>query len=212
MKKLIDFTQEVFKGRTIYRILFSWKLQKYCKNIQGNILDLGGGKNPTYRKYLPKETTLIRAECNKEKNPDILLDMNAEHWEVKKESYDTVFCHNTLYISAQPEQVIHNIYSVLKSEGKLFLTTPFIFRESPEPHDYYRFTSEKLLEMCQSQGFVKVKVIPFGKNFSSVAYLLYPFFYFRFLKWFIYGAAIVLDRLVPERVSVPLGFFVIAKK
>ncbi|MCB9798587.1 methyltransferase domain-containing protein [Candidatus Nomurabacteria bacterium] len=212
MVKIIDFCKEALRGRTLYRILFSWEIEKHCYKIEGPILDIGGGRNPTYQKYLGKDAQLVRSEPFASKDPDVLLDMNEEKWDIEPESYQTIFCHNTLYIAKEPRQVLRNIYAVLKPRGQLFLTTPFVFRESPEPTDYDRYTSARLEEMLKSAGFQEIQIIPFGKSFSTCAYVLYPFMYFRVIKLVLFGLALLLDKGVPKRFSVPLGFFTIAKK
>ena len=212
MVKIVDFCKETLRGRTLYRILFSWEIEKHCSKISGSILDIGGGKSPTYQKYLSEDAQLVRSEPFSEKNPDVVLDMNQTDWDLMPASYQTIFCHNTLYIAKDPHQVLKNIHKVLKPHGKLFLTTPFVFRESPEPTDYDRYTSLRLKEMLESAGFIKVEVFPFGKSFSTCAYILYPLMYFRIVKLALFGVALILDTIVPNRLSVPLGFFTIAKK
>lgn len=211
MAGLGDFGKQVFRNRTIYRILFSWKIQEHCSDIAGDILDIGGGKNPTYRQYLSKDVQLLRAEPSKEKNPDVVLDMNSPKWELER-TFSTIFCHNTLYIAHDPVKVLQNMHEALSTKGTLYLTTPFIFRESPEPDDLHRFTRQKLELMLKQSGFDNVVIEPFGNNFSSALYLVYPFLYFRVVKYIAYGLGLLCDRLVPKGMSVPLGYFVIVKK
>ena len=59
MNRFSDFTQEVFKGKTVGRILFNWYLNNECNGMEGNALDLAGG-GASYYRYLPSEIKVTR--------------------------------------------------------------------------------------------------------------------------------------------------------
>lgn len=65
----------------------------------------------------------------------------------------------------RPEEVIREIFRVLKPGGKLFLTAPQGWHEHQQPHDYYRFTSFALRSLLESAGFRAIQVEPLGGYF-----------------------------------------------
>ena len=50
------------RGKTIGRILFNETLKREAMNISGKVLDLGGGKDPSYLPLLPRSIELTRTE------------------------------------------------------------------------------------------------------------------------------------------------------
>ena len=51
-----------------------------------------------------------------------------------------------------------NAFNLIKEDGKLIGSTPFLFRVHSSPHDYLRFTDQFLIEKFKEVGFSKYKV------------------------------------------------------
>ncbi len=216
MWKIIDFIKQVFQGKSISRILLNWQIKKYCQNLSGVCLDLAAGENPSYYQYMNlKNTKLIRADYNKSKRPDLKIDFN-QPLPLEDDSIDNVFFFNAIYIVKESEKLLKEINRVLKKEGRLFISSPFIFNEAREPDDFRRFTSQGLKILFKKGGFFDVKIIPYGERFSATVYLLHSFFIFNFIRFIVFSKALLLDKLIPKKIKklhpCPLGYFVIAKK
>lgn len=216
MIKTFDLIKKTLKGESIYRILFNWKVYENCQNLEGTIIDLASGKRHEYLNYLKnKNTHIIKADLNPVSKPDIILDLNKK-LPFSNEFADYVFLFNALYILKDPQQSLKEIYRILKKEGKLFLTSMFVFHESYEPDDFSRFTSQKLKELLKTAGFSEIKILPIGERFSASVFLIYHFFP-RILRIFIYGMALFLDKITSfskfkKKHPCPIGYFCIAKK
>jgi len=74
MNKIFDFIKQVFKGKSIYRILFNWQIQEHCQNLTGKCFDLAGGKDPSYHRYWSFEDNaeLIKTDLD----GDFKVDLN----------------------------------------------------------------------------------------------------------------------------------------
>ena len=217
MNKSLDFVKEVFKNRTIGRILFHWQVHRYCYGLSGVMVDLASGStHPSYSRYWDiKPAKMIRIDYDPNKKPDIVADLN-EPLSLEESLADNVFFFNALYIFKNPVSVLSEIRRILKPGGKLFLSAPLIFSESKGPNDYWRFTSEGLRCVLESAGFKEIEIKSFGERFSAAAYILHPAFLFNFIRLIFYSLAIFLDQLIPLKIKklhpTPIGYFVIAKK
>lgn len=216
MNKIFDFTKQVFSGKTISRILFNWQVEKNCRDLKGICLDLASGNNPSYQRYWKLDCDkLIRSEYSNENKPNIVINLN-ENIPIPDNYADNVFLFNALYILKKPEESLKEVHRILKSGGSLFLSSPFVANEMPEPDDYFRFTSQKLKEMLKETEFSGIKIIPYGERFSAAAYLLHNFFFFNIVRFFVFSFVLWFDKLIPKKIKnnhpAPIGYFVIARK
>ena len=216
MNYLTTLFRETYHGKTIARTLFNWEIEKSVKNIDGIIVDLGGGFKPSYERFWQiKPEKLIRVDINEKSKPDITADLN-KTLPFSDNYADAVFLFNVIYILENPVKTLREINRVLKTGGKLFITSPFIFNEAKEPNDYWRFTSEGLEKILKEAGFDETLIKPVGERFSAAAYLISPFLLFWPIKFIFYFLAILLDKLIPMRLKFkqpsPIGYFVEAQK
>ncbi|OGZ57361.1 MAG: hypothetical protein A3B96_01295 [Candidatus Spechtbacteria bacterium RIFCSPHIGHO2_02_FULL_43_15b] len=207
---------ELHKDKSIARIMLNWHIKKYCNNMRGRVVDLASG-NASYYKYIENKDTLkiVRADYDKGVNPDVALDLNKKFPFLDGE-IDNLMFFNGIYIVENAVQTLKECFRVLKTGGTLHLASPFIFNESREPHDYYRFTSEKLEQILKGAGFQYVEIIPIGERFSAASFLVGKFLFIPIFRFLLYSSAIFLDKLVPTKIKklhpCPISYFCIARK
>jgi len=148
-------------------------------------------------------------------SPEIVADLN-KTLPLPDGFADAVFLFGVIYILENPEEVLKEIRRILKSEGRLLMSAPFIFNEAKEPADYWRFTSSGIYKLLQNAGFNKIEIEPIGERFTAAAYLTSSFFIFWPFKFLLYILAIGLDKLIPGKIKLkhpaPIGYFVTVKK
>lgn len=217
MQKIFDLIRQTLRGKSLQRILLNQQIKEKCQKISGLIVDLGSGKNASYNKYLKikKPTKILRVDYDESKKPDIVADLN-EPLPLKSNFADNVLLFNAIYILENPRQTLKEIYRILKGGGKFFTCSPLIFNEAPEPHDYFRYTSEGLKRDLKKTGFKNIKLIPLGERFTASVYLADKILFFSILKILPRIFGLVLDKLWPKKLKrlhpCPIGYFVIAKK
>ena len=83
------------------------------------------------------------------KMPDYFYDGQTLPFEAG--SMDGVLCTQVLEHVRDPDALLHEIGRVLRPDGTLILSAPFVWEEHEEPYDFFRFTSfgfRELLERC----------------------------------------------------------------
>lgn len=213
MDKVLDFSKQVYLGRTIYRIYLNWLIKKYSVDLSGEFLDLAGGNNPSYLEYLGSGVDLKKTDYNSNHEVEQIIDFN-QPLPFSDSSFDGVLMFNALYIAEDRQFTLTEIKRVLKDGGQLILSSPFIANEMPEPHDYCRLTAEGLEKELLIAGFNRVQIIRFGERFTSTAYLIHPLILFKTIRLLIYLPAIFLDKCLPKKIKsnypTPLGYFCLA--
>lgn len=215
MFHLFDLIKEVHRNKSIARIMLNWHIKEHCNGMTGIVVDLASG-NPSYYKYINHEKIkIIRADCDKNMEPDIIIDFN-KALPFKDGEVNHILFFNALYVAKSPQETLGECARILKDGGTLYVGSPFIFNESREPHDYFRFTSEKLEQMLYGVGFRDVEIIPMGERFTAASFLVGTFLFFSSLRFALYAAAILFDRILPKKIKrlhpCPIGYFCIAKK
>jgi SAM-dependent methyltransferase len=116
----------------------------------------GGGVNSLLDKFAHENNFKVYSfDVDQEKKPDILGDLCTYDFLDKK--FDVVVCSEVIEHLHSPHMGINNIYSILKSGGKLILSTPFIFPLHDRPHDYYRFTKYGLEYLLKNFNRVEIR-------------------------------------------------------
>jgi len=215
MVKTLDFTKQIFKGRTIYRILFNWEVKKNCYDLKGKTLDLAAGSKASYYEYLSPNLEIIKTDCKNGKGIDKIVDFN-QILPFEDNFFDNILFFNALYIVEDRVKLLKEMKRILKSGGKIFIASPFIANEMPEPHDYCRLTYEGLKKEFKEAGFENFDIKRFGERFSCAVYLLHPLLMFNIVRFFVYGFSLFFDQLIPPNIKkkypTPLGYFCILEK
>lgn len=216
MNKLFDLLRETYRGKTIGRILFNWKIKERARNLRGITVDLGSGKDASYWRYAAdKPDKIIGVDINPSAKPDIVADINKS---LPFPDYfaDSVFLINVIYIVENPETLLKEANRILKAGGRLFIGSPFVFNEAREPADYRRLTSLALDKLLRDAGFTDITIEPLGERFTAAVYLISPFLLIWPVKFIFYILALGLDKLIPQKMKsrnpAPIGYFIKAKK
>lgn len=135
------------------------EIVRFAPNMQGRILDVGCGIKP-YCELFSSSSEYVGLEIDTPqsrvvKRADFFYDGNTFPFE--NASYDGVICNQVLEHVFNPDQFLQEILRVLKSDGNLLLTVPFVWDEHEQPWDYARYSSFGLRSLLERNGFVVVE-------------------------------------------------------
>ncbi len=151
------------------RILLDKDLEEAREYMKGVTLDIGGGRKRGNFKR-PDDTIWIVMDIEKEHQPHILGD--AHNIPVESNAVDCVKCTELLEHVEYPEKVLEEISRVLKPGGALILSVPFNAGVHADPHDFQRFTDEKLKIMLDRANFQVVALKQQGLFFTVLGYMV----------------------------------------
>ena len=125
-----------------------------ASNLQGKILDVGCGTKP-YRELF-NCTEYVGLEIDSEQNrkskqADYYYD--GLTFPFDNASFDGVICNQVLEHVFTPDSFLLEINRVLKDNGKLLLTVPFVWDEHEQPYDFARYSSFGLKSLLEKSGF-----------------------------------------------------------
>jgi SAM-dependent methyltransferase len=131
------------------------EIGKFAPKLEGKVLDVGCGIKP-YRELFSSASNYIGLEVDSSKNR---LIKNADFFydgvifPFDQASFDNIVCNQVLEHVFTPDQFIKEIYRVLKPNGSLLLTVPFVWDEHEQPYDYARYSSFGLKSLLENNGF-----------------------------------------------------------
>lgn len=114
------------------------------------VLDVGAGRGP-YRDlfaHVSYETSDVKDFGNVDHVCSITNLSMAD------DTYDLVFCSQTLEHVSQPVRALREIRRVLKPGGEAWLSAPLFFEEHQQPVDFFRYTRFAWRRMARRAGFV----------------------------------------------------------
>ncbi|MEW5798486.1 MAG: class I SAM-dependent methyltransferase [Bacteroidota bacterium] len=147
-------------------------------NITGKTLDVGCGTKP-YEKYfhssqyigLEIETTLNRER----KKADVFYDGST--FPFKNEEFDSVVTNQVFEHVFNPSDFLNEINRVLKKDGVLLLTVPFVWDEHEQPYDFARYSSFGIRHVLEQHGFTVQQHLKSVNDVRVIAQLMNGYLY-----------------------------------
>ena len=219
LKKFLNIITSNFRG---YSLLRAYQIYE-CKNIKlkGNSIEFGAYKNKTknFNNFFIGNSHFKLSNIYKHNDINyIKLDLT-KNLKLKKNIFDNVIIFNVLEHLPNTENAFHQINNILKKNGILVGSTPFIYQVHGAPNDYFRFTKDFFYENLKKK-FVKINVKPLGYGPFIASFSLINSYlkFFPIFKELILVLSFILDSLIQIFVKTklseiyPIGFFFIIKK
>lgn len=119
------------------------------------VLDAGAGECQFKIFFEKHRYTAVDAAYGDEtwdySNIDIISSLDSMPFE--NNTFDAVICTQVLEHVNEPQQVLNELYRVLKHGGALYLSAPQGWGVHQAPHDYFRFTNYGLQYLLEKSGF-----------------------------------------------------------
>ncbi len=202
-------------GYKIYVIDVIGEFRSINKNDFKNIIFLN------ILKYNQTVKNIKYADKFSEKSEIIQIDLEKFPNNIS-ENFHYVFLFNVMEHIKNFDNCLKNAFNLIKEDGKLIGSTPFLFRVHSSPHDYLRFTDQFLIEKFKEVGFSKYKVyvliggifISFYSNIFTIVNKVPFSFIINIPLFFI---CLLLDKILSLfsknlKNNYPIGYYFIAEK
>jgi SAM-dependent methyltransferase len=143
-------------------------------SLHGDVLDVGAGESP-WREWLPGDATYHGIDVGNSGNFGMSEGRkDITYYDGLKipfpdATFDNAICIEVLEHAQDPELLLREIARVLKKQGTLLLTVPWSARRHHIPHDYHRFTRERLGTLLNQSGFGEIQIMERGSDIGVIA-------------------------------------------
>jgi SAM-dependent methyltransferase len=141
-------------------------ISSVAKYIIGRTLDVGCGQKPYERLFKASQyigLELDSPENRQTKKADIFYDGTT--FPFRDGEFDSIVVNEVFEHVFNPAGFLREINRVLKPDGMLLMTVPFVWDEHEQPNDYARYSSFGLIAIVERHGF---KVIEHRKSMSDI--------------------------------------------
>ena len=186
---------------------------------QGTVVDLGGGKDPSYMKYLKGVQEASRTNIDKQHAPGSAgtIDFEKDALPYADSSVDQVLMLNVLEHIYHHGFFVGEAHRILKPGKQVLGFVPFLINYHADPHDYFRYTDEALERIFNDSGFSKTEVLPLGAgpftaNLNNLASFM-PALFIAIgwpLYWLLDAIVVALKPSMKRR--FPLGYLFVLTK
>jgi SAM-dependent methyltransferase len=142
--------------------------------LRGRLLDIGCGLKPyedALRPYVQEHVGLDHADSLFSlERVDIVA--SAYDIPVGSETFDSALATEVLEHLEEPVRALREWARVLRPDGYIVITTPFIWHLHDEPRDFFRYTPHGLRHVIEQSGLEVVKIELAGGFWTTFGQLL----------------------------------------
>jgi SAM-dependent methyltransferase len=215
----MTFFKFLLPGLTILRVFQILKMSEV--KLKGNCIEFGASdkldKNFFFHSKLNKDSKIIFSNIKSYNKSFKIIDLTKK---IKfSRYYDRIIIFNVLEHVSDLKIALKNLYRLLKANGELIGSTPFLYRVHGAPRDYSRFTADFLYQEFKSVGFknIRIQYLGYGPFLASFSILHGVFKFLPFIYQFLLLLSVIIDFILIKisgniKKIYPLGFFFILKK
>ena len=181
LRKFVFYIYPDFLCKVSIRNSISYLINKYQKIFfKKNVLDVGCGSKPYMRFFKSLQCEYHGIDFNHYTNflleesshPDFYFHNNYKKNfllnNFKDKTYDIIVSFEVLEHHERPDIFFKECSRILKNEGILLITFPFIWNLHEEPYDYQRFTHYKIKKLCEKNNLKIIETIRRGSSLETV--------------------------------------------
>lgn len=153
-------------------------IKKYASNIKGSILDFGCGSKPYEHLFLQRESYTgveIKVSGPNHEVEKFGINSKVDYFydgktlPFKDSSFDAVVSFEVFEHIFNIDEVVKEIFRVLKPGGTLLISVPFAWNEHEVPYDFARYTSYGISHILKKSKFNIIELKKTTTYFLTVA-------------------------------------------
>lgn len=153
-------------GSTLVATLAArWYRRALEQHARGTLVELGGGRMPYYHLYASKAAEVWCTDwpqtLHQTLHTDLFCDLDAP-LPLRECCADTLIAADVLEHLYRPQELLREMWRILRPGGVALVNTPFMYWVHEAPHDYFRFTQHAMARMAREAGFEPLQVDPIG--------------------------------------------------
>ena len=156
----MNYINLLFSNHSILRILQKDEFKNI--KLKGSCLEFGANHNLSRNFLIPNSKSYDSIYSNINTKNRNFIKINLEKKTNHKKKYDNIIIFNVLEHLSDTNLPLKNLSFLLKKKGRIFGSTPFIYRIHGAPSDYNRFTKDYLKILLKEKKFINIEIKELG--------------------------------------------------
>lgn len=157
----------------ICRKKLSNTIKKHSHHMNGKMLDFGCGNKPYKEFFQVDEYIGLEFEGCEYDTTQTEIEMlyDGKNIPFEDDYFDSIYCSEVFEHLLNLEEILMELNRVLKIDGKMLISIPFMNEEHPQPIDFARYTSFGIKYLLEKHGFevlISEKIPGFFESFLQI--------------------------------------------
>jgi len=202
-------------------------ISELIPNLSGRLLDIGCGSRPYESLCCVDEYIGLEIDDEGNRNHSQAdFFYNGKTIPFNNNYFDSILSNQVFEHVFNPHDFLKEINRVMKKDGLLLLTVPFVWDEHEQPYDYARYSSFGISHILNENSFEVVTIIKSNNGIEVVFQLLNAYIYkitvtkniyINLLLTIVFIAPVnitglILSKFLPKNNDLYLDNIVLAKK
>jgi SAM-dependent methyltransferase len=181
-----DFNPHISASPYLVRNRLLHGLFKHINKLNGRLLDFGCGAKPyqniiNVREYIGLD---FPSEGHDHSNELIDVFYDGKNIPFENNFFDSIFSSEVFEHVFNLEEVLLELFRVLKPGGIILVTCPFAIGEHEQPNDFARYTSFALNHIMTRGGFEVIHYEKLGGSIDAIVQLRLNYFQKNIMPYF----------------------------
>lgn len=169
----------LFNPHFIIRYNLYINIKKLSKQLKGKLLDLGCGSKPYENLFNVTEYVGVDIEVSGHPHEDSKVDVfyDGKVLPFADSSFDCIFSGEVFEHVFNLQEILLELNRVLKKDGFMLFTTPFVWEEHEIPYDFGRYSIFALEYLLKESGFEIITNIKSTHYLSTIIQLFISYWH-----------------------------------
>ena len=134
-------------------------MKKSIPYIKGKCIDIGSGNSP-YKKYIIENVdeyiSVDKGDIHRHMlgtSKEQFFDADIKDLPFEDNSFDTIILTQVLEHIDEPTKALDEVKRVLKKNGVIIISVPFIYQSHAIPYDFFRYSEYSLRKICKDYNY-----------------------------------------------------------
>jgi SAM-dependent methyltransferase len=161
-------------------------LKEMCPKLKGHLLDFGCGSKPyeslfSVEKYIGVDLEISGHQHLGEEFDKIDVFYDGKTIPFPDNHFDSVFSSEVFEHVFNLEDILDELNRVLKKQGEILITVPFVWEEHEVPYDFGRYSSFGIKHILNKKGFEIIEHRKSG-HFIIVFFQMWNMYIYNLIK------------------------------
>jgi SAM-dependent methyltransferase len=149
------------------------------KYLTGKLLDFGCGSKPYKDLFDVQEYVGVDIEQHGHPHQNEQVDVyyDGETIPVQDNYFDSILSSEVFEHTFNLEHILTELYRVLKVNGYMLVTIPFVFEEHEVPYDFARYTSYGIIDLLKKANFIVLNNEQTGSYIETIFQMMAVYVY-----------------------------------